>query len=323
MKKNILRLSVLALCGALSFTACKKKSDTPAPTTTNDSTQQTTTAQDQNDYARETNQTATDADQVLSGGGSSNARMSGVSTPPTITGGTVDYTKASKGIYVITYTDTTAAGTVRKGSVSITVSPSGASWDSAGTMVIINSSYTVTKANGKTMGIVGMDTLTKVTKGDYSQLMAANVTSYQVSHTGVDTVTFDNGTTRKWQHSRLRTFSYASSLLTITVAGTGKADGLTDIDTWGVNRAGETFYSEIKTPIEWAFNPSAPRSTCSHWFDPISGEYYHNGTKEDIYVIYGVGILGGTPANADCPYGFEVQWTVDGKQKTVILPYPF
>jgi hypothetical protein len=316
MKKNILKLSAVLLCGALAFTSCKKKSDANP----DDSGAQTTTAQDQTDYARETNQTATDVDATLSSTGSDNARLA--SAPPQIiTGGTVDYTKASSGIYTITYADTTTAGTVRKGSVSITVSPSGAKWDSAGTMVIITSSYVVTKANGKTMGIEGVDTLTKVTSGDYSKLIAAGSGQYQVSHTGVDTVTFDNGTTRKWQHSRLRTFSYNSPTLTVSVAGSGNADGLTDVDTWGINRAGEAFYSEIKTPIEWIFNPSAPRSTCSHWFDPVSGVYFHKGVGAGLTVTYGVSITGGTPLITDCPYGFELQWTFNGKQEKAILPY--
>ncbi len=316
MKKNVFRLSVLLICAALTFTACKKKSDA----TPDDSGTQTTTAQDQTDYARETNQSAVDADAVLSGGGSSNARTSGAIIP-TIMGGTVDYSKASSGIYVITYTDTTASGTLRKGSVSITVSPSGAKWDSAGTQVILTYSYSVTKSNGKTISLVGTDTLTKVTKGDYYNLITGNVSSYQVSHVGVAQFTFDNGATRTWQHSRLKTFSYSSSLLTISIAGSGSTDGLTDVDTWGINRAGETFYSEIKTPIVWAFDPSAPRSTCSHWFDPISGVYYHNGIGNGLTVTYGVSITGGTPILTDCPYGFELQWTYSGKQEAVILPY--
>jgi len=316
MKKNVLRLSAMLLCGALAFTACKKKSDTPAPTNS-DSTQQAATARDQADYTNNTSQAADEAN-VIASNSSSNARLSATSN--LIIGATIDSSKAStKGIYAVTYSGICSTGKTRTGWDSIWVV---GKWHVAGSYIVMKYDYTVTKKNGKKMTLVGQDTITNVSGGNIVQLAEGNVSSLVTNHTGTAQVTFDNGTSRKWSHARQRTTTYASGVITITVDGIGSVGGATNVSEWGVNRAGETFYGEITTPIVWTYDFVTVNNTCATWPDPVSGVYYHKGTGSGLIVTYGVTNDGSPIASGGCPYGYKLNWTgPNNTPEQLIEPY--
>ena len=319
MKKNVFRLSALLLCGALALTACKKKSDA----TPDDSSTQTTTAQDQTDYARESNQTASDADVALSASSSSGARQATAAFSLTaVQGATIDTTDLiAKSRFVIIYDGIhkTGAGTVRTGWDSVWIVPAGAKWHTAGTKLILKYEYTVTRFSGKTLVFQGTDTVTNVNGGNYAQLLEGTVKSYITNHVGGANLTFDDGKQRKWWHTRNKTATYSNSTSSFTISVAGDTvNGTNNIDTWGENRNGETFYAEITTPIEWVINPAS----CSHWFDPVNGVIFHKGTGSGLTVTYGIDASGHTynPIN-DCPYGYKLDWTYNSKSEELIISY--
>jgi len=80
MQRKLLKYSALVICAAIIFGACKKKTDaTPADDTSSEST----TFQDQANYSSASNQSAEEADAVLSSS-YSNARLTSTPTFPSV-----------------------------------------------------------------------------------------------------------------------------------------------------------------------------------------------------------------------------------------------
>jgi hypothetical protein len=319
MKKNLFKGSVILLSVAalLSFGACHKKtSDAAVPA--NDNSAEGTTAQDQNNVTNASNQMSEEAD-VVASGSSSNARVS--SNGGTILPGVLRIDSMTPGTYKITYDGIhkSASGIIRKGTDSIIIN---GQWHLAGSFIVSYYDYTILNINnGKTLHLQGIDTIKKISNGNYYDLLKG--TTITVMHTGTAQITFDDGTVRTWNHSREKVRSFANGIITSTITGTGMPNSISNVEAWGINRRGEHFYGQISSPLIWSYYADPSSNTCMHWAKPISGVYFHKGSGAGLTVTYGVnssGVANAMPFDT-CPYGYKLDWTFSNKSLELIVSY--
>ena len=319
MKRKLLKYSALIVCAAIIFGACKKKHEaTPADDTSSEST----TYQDQANYSSASNQSAEEADGVVSGYPSTTRITSTTKTVIPITGATVD--SLGQWTYLLTYNGVSASGKARTGTDTLFVS---GPWHVIGAKIISKYSYTITNSNGKTMTLVGVDTITNISGGNSATLIGGSSTSVTTSHTGKATVTFDDGSKRTWSHSRQKVKTYSTpgsfgGVITATITGTGTPLTYTGIEAWGTNRNGEPFYGQIPTasPLIYGYTVGV-NTNCTHFW-PYSGVYIHQGVVSGLKVTFGVDQTGAviTPA-IPCPYGIKLDWTFLSASKEAIVAY--
>lgn len=320
MKKTLFNAGLILISGALIFTGCNKKDKT----TPDDTSQQTTTAGDQSNVDTESNNALNDADVVVSGS-LGNAKVSATYSysNSAICNATIDSMGA--GSYTINYHGKSADSLrYRTGTIGIQIGPNGhTKWDSAGSYITLTfTNYKVTKvATGKSITFNGTKTFKNMSGGNWVQLWNGTKTSLTHTISGSLLITFDDGTTKSWTISKQRVANRISaSEYTITVSGTGTANGYTNVAYAGVNRFGDTFTGVFTNPIVWEYN-SAWTSNTITWI-PVSGTVDHYGAKGGLVVNFGVDNSGNAVPSGSEPYGYKLTWTgLDGKTKTAVLPY--
>ncbi len=92
-------------------------------------------------------------------------------------------------------------------------------------------------------------TVTKTYTNVSGGLLKDLATLQTITHTitGTMSIDFDNGTTRTWNVSKQRVFTYDNGIV-ITTTGTYSDGTYNDIAEWGLNRLGESFKSLISEP---------------------------------------------------------------------------
>ena len=126
-------------------------------------------------------------------------------------------------------------------------------------------------------------------------------------------IDFDNGTTRAWNVSKQRVFTYDNGIV-ITTTGTYSDGTNNNIAEWGINRLGESFTSLIS-------EPKVIRQDCD--FRLVSGQntvITDNGTSVITYGLDADGNPTGCPGSGT--YYYKLVWTgANGKTFTIIRPY--
>jgi hypothetical protein len=301
------------------FGACHKKSVNPA----DDTGSETTTAQDAANYSSASNQSALEAETVFSGSPST-ARTTSAGGQ-TIVGVTIDSTHVGSGIFVLRYSGVGFCGKARTGSDSIVLL--GGPWHTKNAQLVSYYNYSIINRNGKTMKLVGVDTITNISGGNLLTLAAAyNLQDSLVrTHTGTATITFEDGTTRTWHHARQRVKHYSNGVLTNTITGLKSFPllGLTGIEAWGINRNFEPFYGQIVTPLLWAYT-IGQQTNCTFGY-PYSGEFIHRSIASGLKVTFGVDQTGSiasyTPYAQNCPSYVKLDWTHASKSREAIIAY--
>lgn len=118
------------------------------------------------------------------------------------------------------------------------------------------------------------------------------------------TVTFENGQTSQWLSARTSEWGYNPTLSQIytTVNGDTTIDGKL-LDSWGVNRYGQTFKTEMIQA--WKSN-----TTCG-WWRPTQGIYKSETSSFSITATFGTNNTG-TQITSGCAYGFKLEWAITG-----------
>lgn len=216
-------------------------------------------------------------------------------------------------------------GKTRVGTDSIVLV--GGPWHNPNAYLISYYNYYIINRNGKKMTLNGVDTITNHSGGNLMTLIAANslTDSLVRYHTGTATITFEDGTTRTWHHSRKRVKYYSNGVLTNVITGMKSFSllGLGGIEAWGVNRNGEPFYGQIVTPLLWAYT-IGDQSNCTFGY-PYSGEFIHRSIASGLKVTFGVDQTGSivpyTPYVQNCPSYVKLDWTHASKSREAIIAY--
>ncbi|MDB5272867.1 MAG: hypothetical protein JWO58_1234 [Chitinophagaceae bacterium] len=313
MKKSLIKISMLCVCAALVFTACKKKTDdaTPADTSQQTNGGDDTRAQNESDAA------VNDAETAMS---STNSTMRTDGTIITISsiGATVDTSNAnaSTKTLVITYDGTTnIGGRKRTGSISVALSGQ-THWKTAGAVLTLTfNNYKATRvSDGKSLTINGSKTITNTTGGLVATMLVGDSLVRTVASSNMS-LTFDDGTVRQWNVSRTRSITRQSSTgYTVTTIGTATQGSHTNVAAWGTTRLNSPFYSIINTPIVW--------NTAKCLYAPVSGTRTIAGIDRQLTITYGVDDTGTAVTSNTCPYGVRLDWTtVSGDPRTAVVIY--
>ena len=86
-----------------------------------------------------------------------------------------------------------------------------------------------------------------------------------------------------------------------------------NVETWGVNRAGHSFTTVINTPI-------VVNSSCG-WYAPISGEKTHTVNSRVSTITFGTD-ANGNIVSSGCPNHYLLNWTtIHGVAKSYVGTY--
>jgi hypothetical protein len=328
---NLYRFATGIACAAIIF-ACNKNNANSGASTMNSELQ--TQADDQTMVSNESDAVSNDANtamysspsiagnsiyQVNSGVTTNGVSSSGGSTnldrlicDATIVMDTVSSVKT----ITITYDGTNCWGNrTRTGVVVITV-PVGEHWkDPMAKVTVSIQDLKITRLrDDKSITINGTRVFTNVTGGHLADLSTLG----SITHTdsGSMSITFPNSSTRSWNVSKQRVYTYDNGIVMTTTGTYADNSGNTGIAEWGSNRFGVSFESEITAP-------KVIRQDCD--FRLVSGE--NTILRSDnitTTITYGLDATG-TPTS--CPGAGSYYYKVvrananTGLSFTKILPY--
>jgi len=339
MKANLIRRISIAIClvSCISMYSCKKDQSTSSDTTT--PANLSTTSDDQQQVSNESDMIVNDANtalngqSVFSGSLSSSTSASGTTVVNDVTAvngsanvnglinvhqficdATITYDTANnQRIITIVYDGTNCWGNrTRDGKVIITM-PYGQHWKDAGaTATITVDTLKITRLrDNKSIVLNGTKTITNVSGGLLKDLATLQTITHTI--TGSLKIDFEDGSSRTWNISKQRVFTYDNGIV-ITTTGTYSDGTYNNIAEWGTNRFGESFKSLIS-------EPKVIRQDCD--FRLVSGQNTVITDKGTGVITYGLD-SSGNPTG--CPgtgtYYLKLVWTgTNGKVYTIIRPY--
>ena len=190
-------------------------------------------------------------------------------------------------------------------------------WIEAGTTIVVDHiNFKVWKVihPDKWIIINGTKSFKNVLGGLISQLGGSR-TSVIHKIEGYVTVTFENNTTKNWNIRRMRTFTgnFDEQKLMMIVDGFGSVDGYDNLVTWGVNRDGENFYSQINQSVFF-------KQTCD--WNPCEGvrKYSIPSDSKSATITYGYNDNNEPIVGDECPTKYKVDWVKGNKSGTLYLP---
>jgi len=300
-KRMIKTVLILVIALGISFTGCRKDKS-------NDNTQSLQQlANDETDIQTASDDLLNDANDVLSGGQakSLNAIPCGATMDSLIVNDTITYTLTFNGLNC-------NGRKYRTGQVKITKNIND-HWSTAGTTVrvqLINLRITRVLRN-RSVTLNGIKYFTNMSGGLVRNL-GNGVTSVIHRVTGNLEATFDNNTTRTWAIARQRTFTGTPGQLILSVDGFGSANGYNNLVTWGINRNGEEFYTQITQSV-------IHRQECG--WDPVSGVKIHQVPADNKRAVISFGYDNSNLpiTGSNCPDKFKVDWEKNGHSGTLFL----
>ncbi|HQQ95503.1 MAG TPA: hypothetical protein PLQ93_13195 [Bacteroidia bacterium] len=320
--RTTVRFGAALLLGAMLFGshACKKKQE--FKNEDGQSTVDSRTVQGENDAVMGDANTVISDQGLLSGReASSGAKLSQV-LKTSICGLTVDTTQVTSGILTLNYNGTVCNNRKREGSIRLTILNYPLNkWKQAGTVLKVEYlAYKVSRASdGKSVLINGTVNVTNKTGGTWVDLAffgKANVI-HEVEGNGLK-VKYDNGTTTaEYNIHRRYTYTYSNLVFTCKGEGLGTNDGISNLENWGTTRNGDSFTSEVVSPVVW-------NTTCGGGA-PTDGEIHIKVSSKDFTMkcIFAVDASGNEVSVAPntCAYGWKVEWSYKNKTKERIFLY--
>jgi hypothetical protein len=229
---------------------------------------------------------------------------------------TIDSSMIAQKMLKLTFNGDNCKGRhTRSGEIDVELTV-GNSWKDAGaTMVLTYKNFSITrKGTGKTFVFNGSKTFVNVSGGLIKDLGSANTPStivHRVSSSDMS-ITFPGGAQRKWNIARQRSWSLVNGELSLEIAGFGAASNYSNLVSWGTNRRGYEFYTEITSPV-------ISSATCD--YNPSAGEMTHYVRNRTIDAVFGVDVSG-NPVTTGCPDYFKIIYTgLNGKSTTAIIQY--
>ncbi len=190
-------------------------------------------------------------------------------------------------------------------------------WSQAGATVKVEFiNYKVTKiSTGNWVILNGVKTWQNVSGGIIPNLgTTATAIIHKVS--GSIQATFNDNTTRTWEIARQKTYTgtYPSGLI-LSVDGFGVADGYSNLETWGINRHGEQFYTQVLTTV-------VLKQSCG--WDPCAGIIKHSipSDTKSATITYGFDSSNQPITGTECPSEYKVDWVKGTHSGTLYIVLP-
>ena len=327
MKTNklILSLAAIFICGSMVFTSCKKKK--AFKDEDGSSSSDSRNVQSENDAAvSDINSEVGNVANLHGRSGSTNginAIHSALGI--TATGYTVNLADTANGSITIVYNGTVVNNRKREGSIKLTIldfaPPIKKRWKQVGCVLKVDYiDFKITRASdGKFVTLNGTQNLTNITGGTWWELLFLKTQpslATSVTGTGLN-VTFEDGKTAVYNINRKFTYTLPGGILTCTGEGIGSAESLSNLENYGVTRDGDSFTSQVSTPIVWNW-------TCG-WWAPTQGAVEVKVADKDFTLkcTFAVDKTGNVVEVApnNCAYGWKIEWTHKSKTKKKIIGY--
>jgi hypothetical protein len=314
MKKQFAGLSLLLTLSTFTIISCVKP-DLKTDIEEDYDTEATIQSDDQTQFSAQLDAVANETNLLLETTGTFALRGEEMQNPPVCSATVVVDSSTSTRTLTITYNGADCMGYFnRTGTVTVSI-PAGVHWKNAG--AAINISYqnlVVTRIiDNKKITINGSHVLTNVSGGLLVGLAGLPSITHSITSTGM-TIKFGDNTTRTWQVSRQRVFTYNNGLV-ITTTGTHSDGTNTNIAEWGTNRFGNSFTSSITAPL-------VVRQDCN--FRLVSGQVKHSVPLFTATATFGLNEAG-NPGSCPAPNGHyyvKITWTgLAGIPHTALFPY--
>jgi len=322
---------VACLLSGICLYSCKKDA---SPSNGNDTAQTdaTTSGDDEQQVSEESDNITNDVNTALSGSadfsGASTAIIGSGQTTVNSTGASADLslnshqlicdasvsydTVGSDRVVTITYDGNNCWGNrKREGVITISITL-GQHWKDAGAIAVVAiSNLKITRLrDGKVIVLNGSKNITNETGGLLKDLSSLHTIIHSIS--GNLKIDFSNNTSRTWNVSKQRSFTYDNGIV-ITTTGTHSDGTDSDIAEWGTNRFGNSFTSRIS-------EPTVIRQDCD--FRLTGGQHTLITDNATAVITYGLDAAGDPTSCPGGNYYFKLVWTgKNGKTYTIIWPY--
>jgi len=219
-------------------------------------------------------------------------------------------------IITITYNGSNCSGTrTRTGTVVITL-PATKRWSDTGAVITVNiQNLKITRlSDNKSITLNGTHIYTNVTGGRLADLPTRGTIVHTIVGDSMS-ITFDDGSQRKWNFARKRTFSFNNGAPTITIAGMHSDGTNSGVSEWGTTRFGNAFETIITQPLIFSY-------ACN--FRLTTGAEAIIRPDITVNITFGLDATGKptTCPGAGASYYFQATWVATGgKSGSVIWPY--
>lgn len=304
LKNN--RLFLIVLLAAVLFAGCKKDEPEKAKP---DSTPVQQLSRDDNSVEENMDEALVDAGQVVAGSGKS--AIMGIPC-----GATLDSTYLVNDtiVYRLTYDGLNCAQTkYRTGSVLIKIKQN-THWIFPGAFITIEFyDYEVQNLIGNhTMVINGMSQIENV-NGGIIELLGNGFTAIIHKNLAHIYVVFNGHQPREWHLARMMVYSGNPGNLMLAVNGFGSEQSYTNLLSWGTDRSGKKFYTQIGESVLF-------RESCQ--WQPYAGEEIYTIPEINLKATVTFGFNSNNQAitGSECPTRYRIQWQQHGHSGTIFLP---
>ena len=189
-------------------------------------------------------------------------------------------------------------------------------WFTAGAYIVMEfENYEVTDLfNGRTMQINGKAVVQNVSGGVPAMLGGGGINAVIYRNTVQSQIRFNGNPPRQWQLRKRTVFSGGpAENLVITINGFGTADGYNNLLSWGKDRDGRIFYSQVNQAMVY-------KAQCD--FLPVAGEEVYILPDEDIEATatYGFNSNNQPVSDDECPTRYRLHWRQHGQSGNIFLP---
>jgi hypothetical protein len=304
--QKVFKLLFVFLLAAVVMTACKKDEPVDVPP---DSSPIQQLSQDGNSVEENVDEATIDAGQVLSG----TFKSGNMGIP---CGATLDSTVMMNDtiIYFLTYDGLNCHQTrYRKGAVHIKIKQN-THWLFPGAFITIHfHNYEVTNVftNNK-MVINGMSRLENVS-GGIPALLGNGFSTVIHKNTAHVHISFNGNQAREWHLTRMLVYSGLPGNLMLAVNGFGFSQGYNNLLSWGTDRHGKKFFTQIGESVVF-------RESCQ-WL-PSSGEeiFTIQATNLKATATFGYNSNNEPISGTECPTRYRLDWQQHGQSGTIFLP---
>lgn len=324
MKKKVKVSLMLVTAVLLVVSACKKEDKSEDKAQLDAKVSQFNS--DANNYKSESDQADNDINNSLSSIPAFGRVAEGaaiLSSP--LCGVTIDSSQIANKILFYNFDGQTpcfSPSRTRSGQIKVQLT-SGAHWsDQNAILTLTYTNFKITRlSDNKSITFNGVKTLKNINGNNWLGFLTSTATlKYQERALNI-AVTFDNSLSATWNSARTTEWSYVQATtnpsipyahIIFTAKGDTTLNGYSNVDSWGINRFGETFTTNYTSPI-------LSNTYCGLWrFN--SGELVHHINSSVFTLTLGLD-QNGNPTPYACAYGYKVSWNVNGNANSVILSY--
>lgn len=300
---NLLTFFMLSV---ILITACKKDEPVVAPT---DSAPVQQLTQDDNAVEYHVNEVIIDAGEVLSG----TSGMKSLGLPCNSSLDTV-YVINDTIYYHIRYHGLNCNHTKYRTGVVIIKIMQNTQWALPGAFFHVEfQNYTVTTVfNSKTVKVNGSASLENIS-GGVIQLLGTGLNTVIHKNTAFVTLAFNGNPPREWNLTKLLVYTGKPGSLLLAVNGFGSAHGYSNLLSWGKDRDGRIFFSQVAESIVFT-------EACN--FLPHAGEQVYSIPVDNLKanVIFGYDDNNEPVSGSECPTRYRLDWQQHGHSGTIYLP---